>query len=68
MELDTLHEHLDKRLDRIEGKLDSHLERITKAEADVSTIRGQMKLGLTGIMTLLSAAITYLLNHFGGLR
>lgn len=31
--------HLDVRLDRLEGKLDDHLQRLSKAEADIGWIK-----------------------------
>lgn len=65
MELRDLKEHLDSRLDKIESqlekadeKLDNHLERISKAEADISWLRGHTKLVMTLILTALGGAAT----------
>lgn len=61
MELRDLKDHLDDRLDKIESKiekadakLDNHLERISKAETDISWLRGHAKLTVTLILTALS--------------
>jgi hypothetical protein len=49
--------HLDKRFDRVEEKLDSQGQRVTKLEADYSWIRGGLKyisvlvLGIVGKLT-----------------
>lgn len=61
-----LRDHIDSRLDRIEsqnlrveGKLDSHLERISKAEEAIIWIKGHIKivvmLGMSAISGLAAA-------------
>lgn len=42
-ELQSLSAHLDRRLDRIEGKLDTHLDRISAAETNIDWLRGHAK-------------------------
>jgi hypothetical protein len=39
-----LRDHLDARLDRIEGKLDSHLDRISKSEEAIVWLKGHVRL------------------------
>ena len=52
MDLETI----DKRLDRIEGKLDNHLERVSKLEEGLKSVRGYIKVGLS-IMTAIVAGV-----------
>lgn len=52
MELQNLREHLDSRLDKLEDKLDNHVERISKAEASIEWLRGHVK-----VMTLIAVAL-----------
>lgn len=54
MELNDLKEHLDSRLDKIEGKLDNHLERISKAETSIEWLRGHASISLTIMIAALS--------------
>lgn len=53
MELLELKEHLDHRLDKLEDKMDNHIERIVKTEADVSWIRGSFKIIVSIIVAIL---------------
>lgn len=39
MEINQLKDHIDTRLDLIEGKLDNHLERISKVEVNQAWIK-----------------------------
>lgn len=52
---------IDARLDRIEQKLDSHLDRVSKNEADISWIKGHVKivttLAIAVLGTILIAAL-----------
>jgi Holliday junction resolvasome RuvABC endonuclease subunit len=57
MDNNDLKQHLDSRLDRLEGKLDDHLERISKAEASIEWLRGHAKIVTTLILTALSGAV-----------
>ena len=61
-------EELFKRLDRIEEKLDTAIERTIKAEADVSWLRGHVRLAgsaLLALITGLTAALWQLMSHKG---
>jgi len=45
--------HMNSRFDRLETKLDSHLERISIAEADIGWLKGSAKVAITiGIAVL----------------
>lgn len=43
MDLDSLRQHMDNRFDRLEGKVDSHLDRIAQSETDISWLKGHVK-------------------------
>lgn len=60
MNLDHLKAHIDDRLDKLETKLDDHLERIAKAEVAIEWIKGHIKIGtsifvatLTGMASII---------------
>lgn len=68
MSPEQLREHIDTRLDKLEDKLDAHLERISatenrlsKSETDIHWIRGSIKIGVTLLLAALSglAAIVF---------
>ena len=64
MDLRNLQDHIDSRLDRLENKIDNHLERISKAEASLEWVQGHVKV-VTSILVaalggLVSAVYTYL--------
>lgn len=64
MNLQDLRDHLDKRFDKLEGKVDNHLERISKNETDVSWLKGHYKLTLSIIIAALGGlASAVLLNN-----
>lgn len=62
--MDDLRQHLDKRFDRIEQKLDNHLERISKAEESIIWMKGHLKIATTFILSLASAAIAAYFKYF----
>lgn len=57
MDMQELHERMDRKLDRIEDKLDQHLDRIAKTEADISWMRGHIKIIVTLATSLISGVI-----------
>ncbi len=70
MDLHDLREHLDGRLDsvrddmvRIEGKLDNHLERISKAETSIEWIRGHLRISVTILIAALTGLAGALYNY-----
>lgn len=54
MDLNDLREHLDGRLDKIEDKLNNHLERISKSETSIEWLKGHLKLSLSLLLAALS--------------
>lgn len=53
---------INARLDRIEEKLDQHLERSLKTETDVHWIKGAAKTSFAFLTAIISAIIGALLN------
>lgn len=50
--LDSRFDSLDGRLERVESKLDSHLERLSKAEASIEWLRGNAKVVTVIVLAL----------------
>ena len=44
MNLDDFRSHVDQRLDRLENKLDDHLQRLTAAEVALEFVKGHLKI------------------------
>lgn len=55
-------DRIDNKLDAIDAKLDAHLERIVKNEAQIQSMQGYMKFGASAILAAISALITYILG------
>ncbi len=52
MNLEQLRQHLDGRLDKLEDKLDNHLERISKAETTIDHLKGSAKISITVLLSI----------------
>lgn len=63
METIDLKNHIDDRMDKLESKLDSHLQRITKVETEVNWLRGSIKFGLTAIITIAGSIISWFITR-----
>jgi chaperonin cofactor prefoldin len=50
--LDERFDSVDKRLERVEEKLDDHLSRLSTAEASIEWLRGHAKLSITIILSV----------------
>lgn len=61
--MDKIIQHLDKRFDKLEDKIDDHLQRISKAEEAIVWLRGHVKLATA---LFLAAAGTVFTWFFGG--
>ena len=59
-------DHMDHRLDKIEAKLDSHLERVTRNEEGLESVRGHIKLIMSVLLAVVSAAITGIIRSITG--
>lgn len=69
-ELKELKAHIDARLDRIEGKMDNHLDRISQVEvetakqqAEISWVKGSMRLGITILLTLIGSILSLYMKY-----
>lgn len=62
METIDLKNHIDDRMDKLEEKLDNHLERISKVEAEVHFLRGSIKYGLTAAITILGSIFSWYMS------
>lgn len=61
-DIQGLKAHIDTRLDKLEGKLDDHMQRITKVETEVSFLRGSIKYGLTIVVTIVGSIVSYFMH------
>lgn len=66
MDIHNLKEHLDSRLDKLEYKLDDHLERISKAETSIEWIRGHLKFSLTIALSAVTGMAGALYHYLKG--
>ena len=64
MEVNSLKEHLDQRLDKLEYKLDDHLQRISKAETSIEWIRGHLKVSLSIAIALVTGLVGALFTYY----
>ncbi len=64
MNHDELLTAIDKRLDKIEDKLDKHLEIVATNKADIVWLRGSVKLIATFIISLAGGVILALFKLF----
>lgn len=62
METIELKDHIDSRMDKLEVKLDNHLERISKVESEVNFLRGSIKYSLTAVITIIGSMISWYLS------
>lgn len=54
---------IDARLDRIETKLDNHLERVSRAEESIRWLQGHVKFTVSAAVAAIGALLTYLATH-----
>lgn len=62
MNLKDFQNHVDSRFDRVENKIDNHLERLSKAEESIIWIRGHLKISTSLFMAVVLAAILTYFN------
>ena len=58
-QIDTIVE----RLERIEAKLDSHLERVTKAETNINWIQGHLKISTAIALSAVGGMATFIFKY-----
>lgn len=66
--LDDIKQHvirIEEQLNKVDVKLDSHLERIAKAEVSISWLRGAVKIGASILLAAVSSlmGLLYKLIH-----
>lgn len=67
MDLKTFHADTMARFDRLETKVDSHLERISQTEIEVSWLKGHVKLATTVFIAVSGAIAAGLAKLLWGL-
>lgn len=55
-------DRIEKKLDKMDDKLDNHLSRLSRAETSIEWLRGHVKVTITLILTALTGAVGYLLK------
>lgn len=64
MDHNELAERLEKRLDKIEDKLDKHLETVSVNKADINWLRGSLKIGMTAFLTFVGGLVITAIKVF----
>ncbi len=64
MEIKDLADRVDERLNRIEEKLDMHIQGSITNAADIHWIKGYIRLSTSVILTILGAVFTYFTGLF----
>jgi hypothetical protein len=57
MNHEDLKAHIDGRFDRIEYKIDDHLERISRSEEAIQWLKGHVKITTTLVITAIGSVI-----------
>lgn len=57
---------IDRRLERIEDKLDSHLDRVSRVEEAVSGMRGNVRILFSLVLAGISAVVTAIAHSILG--
>lgn len=63
--LDRRFDNLDNKFERIESKLDNHLERLSRAEASIEWLRGNVKVVTTIILATAGFFAVAFFNYLG---
>jgi hypothetical protein len=64
--LDSRFDGLDRKLERVEAKLDNHLERLSRAEASIEWLKGNVRIVTTIILTVAGFLAAALFNYVIG--
>lgn len=63
--LDNRFDGLDRKLERVEAKLDNHLDRLSRAEASIEWLRGNVKIVTTIILATAGFFAVAFFNYLG---
>lgn len=55
---------IERRLDKIEDKIDSHLEKVTKNTADIKWVQGYIKVSLSALIAVGAGVVTTIFRVF----
>ena len=64
MDHEELASRLEQRLDKIEKKLDKHLEVSTVNAADISWVKGYIKISISAILAVIAGLVTAIFQIF----
>lgn len=64
MDHNELAQRLERRLDRIEEKLDSHLTSMSTNKADIQWVKGYIRLSLSTMVAIIAGVITTMIRVF----
>lgn len=62
MEIKEEFNKLHARFDKLDDKIDNHLERISKAEEAIEWLRGHVKITTAIVLAVIGAVITYIFS------
>ena len=64
-DLSDLRDHIDNRFDKLDDKLTSHLDRISKTEESIIWLKGHVKISTTLLITIIGVVVSYILTLQG---
>lgn len=62
MDLNKLQNHVDTRFDKLEDKIDNHMDRLARIETDVEHMKGHAKILITGVLSAVGAVLAGLIR------
>lgn len=65
-QLDKLREHMDARFDRVEEKVDNHMGRLSRTEADITWLKGHVQWVITILVAVAGFFATAFFSTWGG--
>lgn len=64
--LDSKIDRVNAQLDKMDGKLDNHLERVAKLEVQVENNKGNIRILFSLILTGVTVVVTAVINYITG--
>jgi archaellum component FlaC len=62
-QMDNLRNHIDTRFDSLEGKLDNHLDRISRNEEAINWLKGHVRIVTTVVVTVIGFLLVQLWTY-----